>query len=311
MSELKKSYFCIRIKKPEFNGLISKKEIDQKIDLNLDLLLAAASVGNRFYKFKGRNENLIYMFSTENRKRKGQINKLAERYLNDFVEDFTTEAMLKDEFERRIDELKVSSKLLYKPPKFNGYIGKDLKVFDNKETWYIWQKEISQMLFNQNGNIKEADPRQIICLYDKNGNSGKSSFFKYLYFKYSEEIGRISYGSASQLRSSLINIGPKLIYIIDLPRTPGKGDNPYDILAAVEELKTGLIISSMYGSGSNLMMDVPHIIISSNFTFDITGLSQDRWIILEIDKKRGLKNITKEVIEEQKRIERGNIVRKK
>lgn len=45
--------------------------------------------------------------------------------------------------------------------------------------------------------IKKAHPREIIWLYDKEGNNRKSSFFKYLYFTYPNDIGRITFGSSS------------------------------------------------------------------------------------------------------------------
>lgn len=72
--------------------------------------------------------------------------------------------------------------------------------------------------FFDSGVIKEADPRRITSILEIGGNTGKSSFFKYLCFKYPEDIGRISYRTASQLRSSLINMEPKPIYIMDLTR---------------------------------------------------------------------------------------------
>ena len=48
----------------------------------------------------------------------------------------------------------------------------------------------------------------------------------------------------------------------------------------------------MYGTGRNLLMDVPHILISSNFIFDQNALSNDRWRIFQM-KNRQLVNITK------------------
>ena len=77
------------------------------------------------------------------------------------------------------------------------------------------------------------------------GNSGKSSFFKWLYLQNSDLIGRITFGSSSQLRSIITKLGPKKIYIIDL-------------LSAIEDLKTGFVINSMYGEGRTLIME-PHI----------------------------------------------------
>lgn len=133
------------------------------------------------------------------------------------------------------------------------------------KNWLKWQIQLNDILFPKTGKIKEPDPRKIITIYDPKGNSGKSSFFKYLFFKYPEDIARISYGSAQQLRSSLVNISPHKIYIVDLARAKGRNDSEVDLLAVLEDLKNGLVFNAMYGSGSNLLMEPPHIIVSANY----------------------------------------------
>ena len=54
----------------------------------------------------------------------------------------------------------------------------------------------------------------------------------------------------------------------------------------------------MYGNAANLLMEPPHIIVSSNFLFKMSSLSKDRWEILEIKNKK-LENITKKVKNKQ------------
>jgi hypothetical protein len=106
-----------------------------------------------------------------------------------------------------------------------------------------------------------------------------------------EKIGRISYGSASQLRSQAIRIGEKEIYIIDLTRTKGKNDREEDILSMCEDLKSGMVISPFYGRNGELIMKPPHIIISANYQFTKGSLSEDRWSIYEIkNNKLGPRN---------------------
>ena len=126
--------------------------------------------------------------------------------------------------------------------------------------------------------IREPDPRKIVFIYDEKGNSGKSSFYKYLYYYHAEDMRRITYGTASQLRTSLINIGPKKIYLIDLTRSKEKQDEPLDLLSAIKDLKGGVVSSSMYmyGSGTTMLMDIPHIVVSSNYLFEFNSLSSDR-----------------------------------
>ena len=51
---------------------------------------------------------------------------------------------------------------------------------------------------------------------DKDGKKGKSSFVKWLYYNHPLDIARLSSGTASQLRSDVLNKGIKKCYIIDL-----------------------------------------------------------------------------------------------
>ena len=134
--------------------------------------------------------------------------------------------------------------------------------------------------------FKKPDPRHILSLVDKKGNTGKSSFFKWLYYKYPKNIGRIGYGSASQLRSSVVNIGKKDLYIIDLSRSKSRNDRQEDLLSVLEDLKSGLVTNAMYGSGRTLLMEPPHIIVSSNYNLDYNLLSEDRWEVYEISDKK-------------------------
>jgi hypothetical protein len=292
----KGSFFYFELDLPNLYGIESRK-VEQDIETNVDIILANLGATGNMYKFKS-NEKFIYLFSTRNRKRKGQLNKLIEKNLleKNLIESYYSVPFLKTEFIDSINKLKEkkSLKLVNEPTVFEGYSGKDLEVFKNKENWYPWQKEVYKKLFHESGEIKTPDPRHIITLFDEEGNSGKSSFFKYLYFHHSDDIGRITYGTASQLRSSIINIGVKKIYIIDLTRSKSKHDSEIDLLSAIEDLKNGVVSSNMYGSGNTLLMDIPNIIISANYIFDQSLLSKDRWRIFSINH-HNLKDITEKV----------------
>ena len=41
----------------------------------------------------------------------------------------------------------------------------------------------------------------------------------------------------------------------------------------------------MYGAGAGLIMPPPHVVIFSNYVFDMSLLSIDRWLIYEVDNK--------------------------
>lgn len=56
----------------------------------------------------------------------------------------------------------------------------------------------------------------------------------------------------------------------------------------------------MYGSGETMLMDIPHILVSSNYIFDQLALSEDRWKTYSIENKK-LIDITNKAKKEQSR----------
>jgi hypothetical protein len=48
---------------------------------------------------------------------------------------------------------------------------------------------------------------------------------------------KITYGSISQLRSSVLGIGARVYYFVDVPRTFSRDDNMDSILALFEDMK--------------------------------------------------------------------------
>lgn len=290
--ESKNSFFSVILSK---NSTISGYELE-KIKDEIDLLLGSIQAKKPLYEFrKLTNDEIIIFFETDNRKRRGQVNRACEKIFNEDI-DFKVNPYTKTVYNLDIHRIKnnknfkeienINSKL------FEEYSGKDIAIFNsNHKNWHEWQNQLYNKIFNENGQIKEPDDRKIISIVDRRGNCGKSSFFKWLYVKYPQSVGRCSYGSSSQLRSSLVNIGKRKIYIIDLSRSKGFLDREEDLLAAVEELKSGTIFTSMYGSGNQLIMEPPHIIISSNYFLNYSLLSEDRWDVYKIGEKLNLEEV--------------------
>lgn len=166
------------------------------------------------------------------------------------------------------------------------YDGDDLKVFEDPKKWHSWQKEIFKKVWNLNGSLKKPNPRHIISVIDPIGNSRKLSFFKWLLVNKGNSIGRIGYGTASQLRSSVINIGKKEVYIIDLARAKSKNDREEDLLSVLKDPKSGFLTSGMYESGKMLIIPPPHIIVSWNYFMNYDLLSADRCEAYTITKKK-------------------------
>lgn len=107
-----------------------------------------------------------------------------------------------------------------------------------------------------------------------------------------DKIGKITFGTASQLRSSVINMGAKRMYILDLTRTKGRDDSEYDLRSCLESIADGMITSPMYGKAASLLMEPPHILITSRYLLDYELLSMDRWRVYEIlpDGRLGKEN---------------------
>lgn len=97
-----------------------------------------------------------------------------------------------------------------------------------------------------------------------------------------DSIVKVDYGLSHQLRSLVIEAGPKEVYIIDLLRTRGRNDNMDDMLSVIEEVKNRFLTSPMYRKNKNLMMRPPFVLVFSNTYLPYDKLSKDRWECYEM-----------------------------
>lgn len=173
------------------------------------------------------------------------------------------------------------------------YTGKDVELLDDPARRYPWQNKIIDLLFDDLTDcLKDADDRTIIWLTDTEGNNGKSKFVKWCCFN-NDNIIKISFGSSSQLRSAIIAAGPRKLYFVDIPRTLGSDDSIHSLMSALEDLKNGYLVSSMYGKNETLLLDPPHIVVFSNKDCPVSMLTNDRWkqyAIIPPKKQLALKN---------------------
>ena len=73
---------------------------------------------------------------------------------------------------------------------------------------------------------------------------------------------------------------------MDIPRTISRDDSLESIISAVEDLKSGLVVSNFYGKYKTLVMKPPHIIIFSNQKCSRKMMSEDRWRVFKLIDKR-------------------------
>ena len=121
------------------------------------------------------------------------------------------------------------------------------------------------MLFTEHGTYRQADERKIIFIEDLKGKTGKSKFWKYLYSKDSDTIEVLNEATSNQLKSNIVKLGGKKLYIVDLPRTSENGNESYNALMnSIESLKNGIINSSFRGGTGVLITSPPWIVIAGN-----------------------------------------------
>lgn len=317
----KASFFYVKLS--AFSNILENSIIEDRISEEMDVVLGTLGCDNEVYKFKNKL-SLIYLFSTTKRKRKGQLTKLLDKNLSISYTKVMVIALMKKEFYSYVNKfLEKKSIIKIEQPKtenkFENYSAMDIDILNNRNNWFPWQRDIYKTMFYENDIMKkcsQSDPklsRRIIFLYDKDGCTGKSTFWKWLYFNNSENIGNLTIGSAAQLRSAICKSPHKNLYVCDLPRAIGMQDQSRleDLIEALEEVKNGFLVNVMYGEHDTLVMDKPFIICCSNFIIDARALSKDRWQILEINKKKQLIDITQKVkkkaaLEEQIKIKKRN-----
>lgn len=134
-----------------------------------------------------------------------------------------------------------------------------------------WQQEVVMALMMQND-------RHILWLYDEEGGRGKTTLAKYLTKEYQALI--LHNGSTPDVAMAY---NKEKYVIFDYTRTEERIN-----YKAIEHLKNGIIFSSKYQSKMKFFPP-PKILCLSNNLPDITGLSKDRWHILEFDPQGRLR----------------------
>lgn len=129
------------------------------------------------------------------------------------------------------------------------------------------QMEISTRLADQND-------RQILWVYDRHGNTGKTWLAKWLvanvqaFYTVNAKVADIAYAYNNED-----------YFIMDLTRSM-EGRVNYGIL---ESMKNGILFSAKYTSKQKIFVP-PQVLVLANFMPDETKLSQDRWDILNVEK---------------------------
>lgn len=145
-----------------------------------------------------------------------------------------------------------------------------LKILEDIQL-YKWQWDIVNMI------TKIPDDRKIYWYWSKKGNTGKSTFKKYLCAKHDA----IPMGSGK--KSDILYCAAEYesdLYVFDFERSI----EDHVSYGAIENVKDGCYMCPKYES-KPVIRNSPHIIVFANFKPDMTQLSDDRWVIRNIDAK--------------------------
>ena len=142
-----------------------------------------------------------------------------------------------------------------------------------------WQKQITAKVTQ-----KQADYRDILWVWESEGNTGKTYLAKYLHYFYGAIL---TGGSSSDMKHAIarwkqITGHYPITIIVDVSRADTIRKDGYK---AIEQMKNALFFSGKYQSGMVASCNPPNIIVFANYSPDLRMMSPDRWVIRKIDPK--------------------------
>ncbi len=146
-----------------------------------------------------------------------------------------------------------------------------LKRYDDV-VWKEWQ----QLVLDHINTV--ANNRDILWIWERKGNVGKSFLAKYIVLKYDCIIADGKKANIfNQVKASLDNEKEPKIVLLDIPRH----NLEYINYGVLEQLKDGLIYSGKY-EGGICAFNYPHLIVFANEPPNMNALSKDRIHAVEL-----------------------------
>lgn len=148
------------------------------------------------------------------------------------------------------------------------YMGQDLPV-----VLYPWQQKLCDYI---KGPVNR---RELIWVYDPDGNKGKSAFCKYMSFHHG--CLKLTYGNSGDLLNLVSKRPGQRAYLFDLTRTKPQLFSTQDLYSTMEDVKNGHFVNTKYET-EEVLMDVPHVIVFANQYPEFNCVSEDRWTIVTV-----------------------------
>ncbi len=135
-----------------------------------------------------------------------------------------------------------------------------------------WQREILAKI------LETPDDRTIHWYWEATGNSGKTTFVKYLkIYKDAVECPSKSNDAFHRIAKLFEDKVPINIVVFDIPRVAME----YINYGSIEKIKNGNVCSGKY-EGCDCVFACPHVFVFANEPPNMSKLSIDRWNIKEI-----------------------------
>lgn len=145
-----------------------------------------------------------------------------------------------------------------------------------------WEKKLISLIKEaQSDYSSHIAQRGIIYVEDILGGSGKSTSVKWLRLHSDLKAAKIPAASVpnmTEVAVRRIQAGYN-VFLIDIPRTQGDSFSLSELFHAIEDLKTGYVVSTMYGSGKEGFVNCPTIVIYSNIPYQV--IKQEKYMSLD------------------------------
>lgn len=155
------------------------------------------------------------------------------------------------------------------------YIPRDIRNIVNL---YPWQAAMITRL-------SVYEERIVDVVIDVKGNNGKSRLARWMEIYCNAETIDFANDYKDVMRMAY-DMGPKPVYIIDMPRAISK-DKLFQFYGAIETLKSGKCFDDRYTYKKRLF-DPPRILVFCNQKPDTSLLTGDMWKLWSIDKNKHL-----------------------
>lgn len=144
---------------------------------------------------------------------------------------------------------------------------------------YDWQIDLLKILRG------DPDDRKIYWIWEAAGNTGKTTFQKYVFSKMKDVV--VLGGKADDMKNGIVEYqkrskGLPSIVLVNIPRVNRGAVS----IAGIEAIKDMFFYSGKY-EGGMVCGDPPHVLVFSNQAPNLSKMSMDRWDVRNISDEQG------------------------